>query len=52
MTLGKFLIFCKSSGVFGSEMKMMTKEMLTNGFRRVAEGKQEIHFEVFEALVK
>lgn len=51
MTLGKFLLFCKSSGIFG-DMKIVTKEMLMNGFKKVAGGKSEIDFDTFETLIK
>jgi hypothetical protein len=44
MTIGKFLIFCKNSSLF-SDSKLITKDILTSGFRRVAEGKQQINFE-------
>ena len=51
MTLGKFVLFCKSSGIFG-DMKIVTKEMLMNGFKKIAGGKSEIDFDTFENLIK
>ena len=51
MTMGKFLLFCKSSGIFG-DLKVITKETLMNGFKKVAAGKPEINFDIFEALIK
>lgn len=50
MTVGKFLLFCKITGLFKG--KEISKEFLMAKFRKVGDGKKEISFEVFKDLLK
>lgn len=50
MTIGKFLLFCKTTGIFKG--KEISKEFLMSKFRKVGDGKKEISFEEFKELLK
>ena len=49
MSLGKFMQFCLYTKVFNC--KELTKDILMIEFKKVAEGKMEIDFELFEKLI-
>ena len=49
MSLGKFMQFCHFTKVFNC--KGLTKDILMMEFKKIAEGKMEIDFELFEKLI-
>ena len=46
MTVGKFLIFCKTTRLFAD--KAITKLLLTSKYKKISEGFKEIGFEKFK----
>lgn len=46
MTVGKFLIFCKTTNLFAD--KAISKLFLTSKYKKVSEGFKEIGFEKFK----
>lgn len=50
MTLGKFLLFCKTTGVFSD--KEISKNYLTSKYKKLSEGLKEIGFEKFKELME
>ena len=46
MTVGKFLIFCKTTNIFSD--KAITKNLLVGKYKKISEGYKEIGFEKFK----